>query len=232
MNYKKIVEATFIERPNRFIAYCQINETIEKVHVKNTGRCRELLIPNCTVYLEESDNPSRKTKYSLIAVQKGNRLINMDSQVPNKVVQEALVNKTIILPGLDEEITFIKPEKTYKNSRFDIYLETENKKAFIEIKGVTLEEDDVVLFPDAKTERGVKHIKELIEAKKDGYHSYVVFVVQMKDVKYFTPNIKMHKELGDALIEAQNAGVNVLAYDCEVTPNSIEIKDEVNVKLL
>ena len=232
MNYKKIVQATFIERPNRFIAYCKINETIEKVHVKNTGRCRELLIPNCTVYLEESDNPSRKTKYSLIAVQKGNRLINMDSQVPNKVVQEALVNKTIILPGLDEEITFIKPEKTYGNSRFDIYLETKNKKAFIEIKGVTLEEDGVVLFPDAKTERGVKHIKELIEAKKDGYHSYVVFVVQMKDVKYFTPNIKMHKELGDALIEAQNAGVNVLAYDCEVTPNSIEIKDEVNVKLL
>ena len=232
MNYKKIVEATFIERPNRFIAYCKINEIIEKVHVKNTGRCRELLIPNCTVYLEESDNPNRKTKYSLIAVQKGNRLINMDSQVPNKVVQEALINKTIVLPGLDEEITFIKPEKTYGNSRFDIYLESKNKKAFIEIKGVTLEEDGVVLFPDAKTERGVKHIKELIEAKKDGYHSYVVFVVQMKDVKYFTPNIKMHKELGDALIEAQNAGVNVLAYDCEVTPNSIEIKDEVNVKLL
>lgn len=232
MNYKKVVKAKFIERPNRFIAYCKINEQIEKVHVKNTGRCRELLIPNCTVYLEESDNPNRKTKYSLIAVQKENRLINMDSQVPNKVVQEALINKTIVLPGLDEEITFIKPEKTYKNSRFDIYLETENKKVFIEIKGVTLEEDDVVLFPDAKTERGVKHIKELIEAKKDGYYSYVVFVVQMKDVKYFTPNIKMHKELGDALIEAQNAGVNVLAYDCEVTPNSIEIKDEVNVKLL
>ena len=232
MNYKKIVQATFIERPNRFIAYCKINETIEKVHVKNTGRCRELLTPNCTVYLEESDNPNRKTKYSLIAVQKGNRLINMDSQVPNKVVQEALINKTIVLPGLDEEISFIKPEKTYGNSRFDIYLETKNKRAFIEIKGVTLEEDGVVLFPDAKTERGVKHIKELIEAKKDGYHSYVVFVVQMKDVKYFTPNIKMHKELGDALIEPQNAGVNILAYDCEVTPNSIEIKDEVNVKLL
>ena len=232
MNYKKIVEATFIERPNRFIAYCQINETIEKVHVKNTGRCRELLTPNCTVYLEESDNPNRKTKYSLIAVQKGNRLINMDSQVPNKVVQEALINKTIVLPGLDEEISFIKPEKTYGNARFDIYLETKNKKAFIEIKGVTLEEEGVVLFPDAKTERGLKHIKELIEAKKDGYHSYIIFLVQMKNVKYFTPNIKIHKELGDALIEAQNAGVNVLAYDCEVNPNSIEIKDEVNVKLL
>ena len=232
MNYKKIVEATFIERPNRFIAYCKLNGKVEKVHVKNTGRCRELLIPDCTVYLEESDNPNRKTKYSLIAVKKGNRLINMDSQVPNKVVYEALINKTIILPELDEEIAFIKPEKIYGNSRFDIYLETENKKAFIEVKGVTLEEDNIVLFPDAKTERGVKHINELIEAKKDGYHSYIVFVIQMKDVKYFTPNIKMHKELGDALIQAQNTGVNILAYDCEVTPNSIEIKDEVNVKLL
>ena len=232
MNYKKIVEATFIERPNRFISYCKVNGKVEKVHVKNTGRCRELLIPDCTVYLEESDNPNRKTKYSLIAVKKGNRLINMDSQVPNKVVYEALINKTIILPELDEEIDFIKPEKTYGNSRFDIYLETENKKAFIEVKGVTLEEDNIVLFPDAKTERGVKHINELIEAKKDGYHSYIVFVIQMKDVKYFTPNIKMHKELGDALIQAQNTGVNILAYDCEVTPNSIEIKDEVNVKLL
>lgn len=232
MNYKTVIKAEFIERPNRFVAYCKVNETIEKVHVKNTGRCRELLIPNCTVYLEESDNLNRKTKYSLIAVQKGDRLINMDSQVPNKVVYEALTNKTIILPNLDEEITFIKPEKTYKNSRFDIYLETENKKAFVEIKGVTLEEEGIVLFPDAKTERGVKHIKELIEAKKEGYYTYVIFVVQMKDVKYFTPNVKMHKELGDVLKKAQSKGVNILSYDCEVTPDSIKIKDEVNVKLL
>lgn len=232
MNYKTIVEAKFIERPNRFIAYCEIDKVIEKVHVKNTGRCKELLVPNCTVYLEESDNPNRKTKYSLIAVKKGNRLINMDSQIPNKVVQEALMNKTIELPNLDEEITFIKPEKTYGNSRFDIYLETETKKAFIEIKGVTLEEENIVLFPDAKTERGVKHIKELIEAKKEGYYTYVIFVVQMKDVRYFTPNRKMHKELADTLIEAENLGVKVLAYDCKVTPNSIEIKDEVKVKLL
>ena len=153
MNYKTVVKSKFIERPNRFIAYCEINGTTEKVHVKNTGRCRELLIPGYDVYLEESDNPNRKTKYSLIAVKKGSRLINMDSQVPNKVVYEALVDKKIILPGLNEEITYIKPEKTYKNSRFDIYLETENQKVFIEIKGATLEENDVVMFPDAKKER-------------------------------------------------------------------------------
>ncbi|MGL6106036.1 DNA/RNA nuclease SfsA [Romboutsia sp.] len=231
MNYKTVVEAKFIERPNRFIAYCEVNDSIEKVHVKNTGRCKELLIPNCTVYLEESDNPNRKTKFSLIAVQKGNRLINMDSQVPNKVVQEALINKTIILPDLEEEIIFIKPEKTYGNSRFDIYLETKNKKVFIEIKGVTLEENNIVLFPDAKTERGVKHVKELIEAKKEGYYCYVIFVVQMKDVLYFTPNKKMHKELAEILIEAEDNGVNILAYDSNITPSSIEINKKVEVIL-
>lgn len=231
MDYKTIVEAEFMERPNRFIAYCKVDNNIEKVHVKNTGRCKELLVPNCTVYLEESDNPNRKTKYSLIAVQKGTRLINMDSQVPNKVVQEALINKNIVLPELEEEITFIKPETTYGNSRFDIYLETKNKKAFIEIKGVTLEENNIVLFPDAKTERGVKHVKELIKAKEDGYYCYVIFVVQMKDVIYFTPNKKMHKELSDILIEASNCGVHVLAYDSDVTPNTIEINKQVEVVL-
>ena len=231
MKYNNIVEAKFLERPNRFISYCEIDNNIEKVHVKNTGKCKELLIPNCTVFLEESDNPNRKTKYSLIAVQKGDRLINMDSQVPNKVVYEALLNDKIILPGLDEKITKIKPETTYENSRFDIYLETENKKAFIEVKGVTLEENDIVMFPDAKTERGVKHINELVKASKEGYLSYVVFVIQMSDVKYFTPNDKMHKELGDALRFAKDNGVNILAYDCFVSNDNIEIKDEVKVIL-
>lgn len=231
MKYKNIVKGKFLERPNRFIAYCEIDNNIEKVHVKNTGKCKELLIPNTTVYLEESDNPNRKTKYSLISVQKNDRLINMDSQVPNKVVYEGLINKKIILPGLEEEILYIKPEKTYENSRFDIYLETKNKKAFIEVKGVTLEENDVVLFPDAKTERGVKHINELIKASKDGYLSYIVFVVQMSNVKYFTPNDKMHKELGDALRTAKANGVNILSYDCNVTNDTIEIKDEVEVIL-
>lgn len=231
MKYNNIVEAKFLERPNRFISYCEIDNNIEKVHVKNTGKCRELLIPNCTVFLEESDNLNRKTKYSLIAVQKGNRLINMDSQVPNKVVYEALLNEKINLPGLDEKIIKIKPETKYENSRFDIYLETENKKVFIEVKGVTLEENDIVMFPDAKTERGVKHINELVKASKEGYLSYVVFVIQMSDVKYFTPNDKMHKELGDALRIAKDNGVNILAYDCFVSRDSIEIKDEVKVIL-
>jgi len=231
MKNKKIIKGKFLERPNRFIAYCKINNNIEKVHVKNTGKCKELLIPNTIVYLEESDNPNRKTKYSLISVQKGNRLINMDSQVPNKVVYEGLVNRKIILPGLNEEILYIKPEKTYENSRFDIYLETKSKKAFIEVKGVTLEENNVVLFPDAKTERGVKHINELIKASKDGYLSYIVFVVQMSNIKYFTPNDKMHKELGDALRNAKANGVNILSYDCNVTRDTIEIKDEVEVIL-
>ena len=231
MKYKNIIKGKFLERPNRFIAYCKINNNIEKVHVKNTGKCKELLIPNTIVYLEESDNPNRKTKYSLISVQKGNRLINMDSQVPNKVVYEGLVNRKIILPGLNEEILYIKPEKTYENSRFDIYLETKSKKAFIEVKGVTLEENNVVLFPDAKTERGVKHINELIKASKDGYLSYIVFVVQMSNVKYFTPNDKMHKELGDALRNAKANGVTILSYDCNVTRDTIEIKDEVEVIL-
>lgn len=231
MKYNNIVKAEFIERPNRFIAYCKVHGNIEKVHVKNTGRCKELLIPNCTVYLEESDNPNRKTKYSLIAVQKGDRLINMDSQVPNKVVYEALVNKSIILPNLDEEIKLIKPEKTYGNSRFDIYLETENKKVFIEIKGATLEEENIVMFPDAKTERGVKHINELIKASKEGYKCYVIFVVQMHNVLYFTPNKEMHIELADALNEASTNGVDVLAYDCIVNPNSIIINNDVKVIL-
>ncbi|SCH92782.1 MULTISPECIES: DNA/RNA nuclease SfsA [unclassified Romboutsia] len=231
MNYNKVVKAKFIERPNRFIAYCEINGNIEKVHVKNTGRCRELLTPKCSVYLEESDNPNRKTRYSLIAVEKEDRLINMDSQVPNKVIYEALKNGKITLPGIDEKVTLIKPEKTYGNSRFDIYLEAGDKKAFIEIKGVTLEEENIVKFPDAKTERGVKHIRELIEARKEGYYCYIIFLVQMDNVLYFTPNNKMHKELGDALIEAKNNGVEVLAYDSLVTKNSIDINKDIEVKL-
>ncbi|GAA0863027.1 DNA/RNA nuclease SfsA [Paraclostridium tenue] len=231
MVYENMVKATFIKRPNRFIAHCMINGKEEIVHVKNTGKCKELLIEGCTVYLQEHDNPNRKTKYSLISVIKGNRLINMDSQVPNKVAYEALVNKDIILPGLNEEITYIKAEKTYKSSRFDIYIETENKKAFVEIKGVTLEEDGVVLFPDAKTERGVKHINELVEASKDGYISYILFVIQMKGVKYFTPNTKMHKEFADTLKNASLKGVNIIAYDCNVDYKSISINKKVKVVL-
>lgn len=231
MIYENMIKATFIKRPNRFIAHCIVNGKEEIVHVKNTGKCKELLVPGCTVYLQEHDNPNRKTKYSLITVIKDKRLINMDSQVPNKVAYEALVNKKILLPGLDEDITFIKGEKTYKSSRFDIYIETKNKKAFVEVKGVTLEEDGIVLFPDAKTDRGVKHINELVEAKKDGYESYILFIIQMKGVKYFTPNIKMHKEFADALKNANLNGVNIIAYDCDVDYNYISINKKVNVIL-
>ena len=231
MKYNKIVKAKFIERPNRFVAYCDINGKVEKVHVKNTGKCRELLVPGYEVYLEESNNPSRATKYSLIAVQRENKLINMDSQVPNKMVYEALKDKSLVLPGFDEEITLLKPEKTYGNSRFDVYIEGKTKKAFIEIKGCTLEIDGVVKFPDAKTERGVKHVRELIKAREDGYLAYIIIVIQMEDVLYFTPNIEMHKEFGDVLKEADAKGVNILAYDSIVKIDDIKLNKPVKVIL-
>ena len=227
----KMIKAKFIERPNRFVAYCDINGEVEKVHVKNTGKCKELLVPGCEVYLEESNNPARVTKYSLIAVRKGDRLINMDSQVTNKMVYEALEDKSLILPGFHEEITLIKPEKTYGNSRFDVYIEGKTKKAFIEVKGCTLEIDGVVKFPDAKTERGVKHVKELIKAKEEGYLAYIILVIQMEDVIYFTPNVDMHKEFGDVLKEANEKGVKVLAYDSKVGIDNIKLNNPVKVIL-
>lgn len=231
MKYNNMIKAKFIERPNRFIAYCDINGEIEKIHVKNTGKCKELLVPGYEVYLEESSNPARTTKYSLIAVKKGDRLINMDSQVTNKMVYEALEDKSLILPGFGEEITLIKPEKTYGNSRLDVYVEGKTKKAFIEVKGCTLEIDGVVKFPDAKTERGVKHVKELIKAKEEGYLAYIIFVIQMEDVLYFTPNVDMHKEFGDVLKEADEKGVKVLAYDSKVEIDNIILNNPVKVIL-
>ena len=231
MKYNNIIKAKFIERPNRFVAYCDINEEVEKIHVKNTGKCKELLVPGYEVYLEESNNPARATKYSLIAVKKGERLINMDSQVTNKMIYEALEDKSLILPGFDEEITLIKPEKTYGNSRLDVYVEGKTKKAFIEVKGCTLEIDGVVKFPDAKTERGVKHVKELIKAKEEGYLAYIIFVIQMEDVLYFTPNVDMHKEFGDVLKEADEKGVKVLAYDSKVEIDNIILNNPVKVIL-
>ena len=231
MKYNNMIKAKFIERPNRFVAYCDINEEVEKIHVKNTGKCKELLVPGYEVYLEESNNPARATKYSLIAVKKGERLINMDSQVTNKMIYEALEDKSLILPGFDEEITLIKPEKTYGNSRLDVYVEGKTKKAFIEVKGCTLEIDGVVKFPDAKTERGVKHVKELIKAKEEGYLAYIIFVIQMEDVLYFTPNVDMHKEFGDVLKEADEKGVKVLAYDSKVEIDNIILNNPVKVIL-
>lgn len=231
MKYSNIKEAIFLRRPNRFIAFCEIDGKEEKVHVKNTGRCKELLIPGVKVYLEHSDNPNRKTAYSLIAVRKGDRLINMDSQIPNKVVYEALASGALVLPGLEGRDIRVQPEKTYKNSRFDAYVETEKDKAFIEVKGVTLEEDGIVRFPDAPTERGVKHIYELIDAAANGFKAYIIFIIQMKDVKYFTPNVITHEAFGVALKEAVSKGVQVLAYDCTVESDFIILDSPVQVRL-
>ena len=226
MRYERIYEGIFLERPNRFIAYIEIDGQVETVHVKNTGRCKELLQPGAKVFVQKAANPERKTQWDLIGVKKGDRMINMDSQIPNKVVEE-----WIRAGNLFENVTLVKPETTYGKSRFDLYIEADGRKIFMEIKGVTLEEDGVVRFPDAPTERGVKHLQELIQAKQDGYEAYVFFVIQMKDVKYFTPNMATHAAFGEALKEASEAGVKVLAYDCEVTKESIEIGKQVDVYL-
>lgn len=224
MKYERIVEGKFIERPNRFIAYVEIDGKQEIVHVKNTGRCAELLQSGATVYLQKSDNPERKTQWDLIGVKKGKRMINMDSQIPNKVVEE-WIRKGNLFPN----VTLIKPETTYRQSRFDLYVEEGERKIFIEVKGVTLEMDGVVKFPDAPTERGIKHLNELCDAVKDGYEAYVFFVIQMKGVKYFTPNRKTHAAFADALRRAKELGVNILAYDCKVIKDSIELANEVPV---
>jgi sugar fermentation stimulation protein A len=226
MIYNNIKKAKFLNRPNRFIANIEIDGKNEICHVKNTGRCKELLTDKATVFVQEFDSSTRKTKFDLISVYKGERLINMDSQVPNKVFHEWVKNS-----GLFENITMIKPEHKYGNSRFDFYIETIDKKIFIEVKGVTLEEDGVAMFPDAPTLRGLKHINELIKSVEDGFEAYVVFIIQMKDIEYFTTNIKTHKEFGDALILAQNKGVNIFALDCEVTKNSIDARNFVDVRL-
>lgn len=224
MKYNNILKGKFISRPNRFIAHIEINNKIEICHVKNTGRCKELLTPNAEVFVQKNDNPKRKTKFSLIGVKKSNRMINMDSQVTNKVIYE-----WISKGGLFKEIIKIKPEAKYNNSRFDFYIETKNEKVFIEVKGVTLESEGIVRFPDAPTERGVKHIRELCDSIKEGYEAYVIFVIQMKDVLHFEPNVETHKEFAEALREAEKCGVHILALDCEVTEDSIDIRDYVKV---
>lgn len=220
--------AKFISRPNRFIANVELDGTSCVCHVKNTGRCKELLTEGAEIFIQESDNPARKTKYDLISVYKGDRLINMDSMVPNKVFHEWIQRS-----GYFEDITFIKPEFTYKDSRFDFYIErgSTNKKIFVEVKGVTLEEEGIVLFPDAPTERGVKHLNGLIECVKEGYEAYIVFIIQMKGVLYFTPNRKTHEVFADTLKSASEQGVKLLALDCNVTSDSIWAEEFVDIKL-
>lgn len=227
MRYERITQGSFLERPNRFLAYAELAGKKEVIHVKNTGRCAELLKPGAVIYVQESQNPERKTKWDLIAVEKGDRIINMDSQIPNRVVQEWIEEGNLF-----ENVRLVKPETTYCNSRFDLYVETGDKrKIFIEVKGVTLEENGVVRFPDAPSERAVKHLEELGHAVKEGYEAYVFFVIQMKGVHYFTPNRDTHPAFCDALKRAQAAGVHVLAYDCEVSADSIEVSEEVPVVL-
>ena len=231
MKYKNIHKGTFISRENRFIATVNINGKTETVHVKNTGRCRELFVSGATVFLEKSDNPDRKTKYDLVAVMKGKRMVNVDSQIPNAAAEEWIRAGKFI-----PDICLVKREVTYVKSRFDLYVEHMGldgtaKKAFIEVKGVTLEEHNVVRFPDAPTERGIKHIKELIKCLEDGYEAYLLFVIQMKDVKYFEPDKKIHAEFASVLKEAKEKGVHVVACDSYVTEDSIEIGEAVPVRI-
>lgn len=226
MNYSHTVKARFLDRPNRFIAHVELDGQTETVHVKNTGRCRELLIPGYEVILEEGQNPSRKTRYDLISVCKEGRWINMDSQAPNKAAEEWLLKG-----GFFPEDVSVYRERKYGNSRFDLYIESPVRKAFMEVKGVTLEEENVVRFPDAPTERGVKHVRELIQCMEEGYEAYLLLVIQMKDVRYFQPNWNTHPEFGMVLREAASAGVRILAYDCLVGESSMEIRDPVTIDL-
>ena len=230
MKYKKITKGQFVSRPNRFIARVLINGVEETVHVKNTGRCKELLVDKATVYLYESDIPARKTKYDLIAVEKntpnGTLLVNMDSQVPNDVAEEWLKECYLFSKN-----AVIKREFTYNKSRFDFYIEDGSRKAFLEVKGVTLENDGVASFPDAPTERGIKHINELVEAVKEGYEAYILFVIQLKGINLFVPNDLTHKAFGDALRNAKKSGVKIIAVDSIIEPDSIRIDEFVPVSL-
>ena len=232
MKYKgRIKEGVFLSRPNRFIAYVMVDGREEKCHVKNTGRCRELLVPGCKVYLEESENPNRSTRFDLVATEKkigdSSILINMDSQAPNSVVEEWLRKGELF-----GEKAEVKREVTYSDSRFDFSITDESGRiTFLEVKGCTLEKNGVVMFPDAPTERGVKHVKELITAKKEGYGAYILILVQMCGVKYFVPNWDTHPAFGEALREAERNGVVILCYDSIVTSDSITLFKSVPVVL-
>lgn len=225
MIYSDMVPGVFLSRPNRFIAHIEIDGQTEIVHVKNTGRCRELLPAGAQVWCQKSTNPNRKTKYDLITVRKGSRLINMDSQAPNQAAGEWLA-----AGGLGE-IGNLRAETKHGDSRFDFSFTKDRKTCFLEVKGVTLENNGICAFPDAPTERGAKHLRGLTEAIKAGYGAYVLFVIQMADVQYLHPNDATDPEFGKALREAAANGVNVLAVDCEVTVEKMTIRDFVPVML-
>lgn len=226
MQYPNIVQGRFLRRPNRFIAHVELNGQEVVCHVKNTGRCRELLTPGAVVWLCKSENPARKTAYDLIAVQKGAWLINMDSAAPNAVFAEfAAAGK--FLPDTES----VRGEVRYGASRFDFCITAGGQTHYVEVKGVTLEENGIVRFPDAPTERGVRHVRELMAAKEAGFGAHIVFVIQMEQAEYFAPNVRTHPAFGAVLREAAEAGVGIYAYTCRVTPDSLELKDPVPVVL-
>lgn len=225
MRYANMVPGIFRKRPNRFIAHVEIDGQEQVVHVKNTGRCRELLVPGAAVWCQRSDNPARKTRYDLIAVEKGGRLINMDSQAPNTAAREWLESG-----GLGK-IENLRPETVHGDSRFDFSFTLEGKPCFLEVKGVTLENDGVCAFPDAPTERGAKHLRGLAEAVRQGYGAYVLFVIQMADVKYLHPNDRTDPDFGTALREAAAQGVHIVAVECRVSEDTMEISGSVPVHL-
>lgn len=225
MHYQQVISGRFIARPNRFIAHVEVDGEAVIAHVKNTGRCKELLVPGATVYLQRAEVPARKTLYDLIAVEKGPLLINMDAQAPNRVFAEWA--RTGGIPGL----TLLRPETTWGSSRFDFYWESATERGFVEVKGVTLEKDGGAYFPDAPTLRGVKHLKELTAARQQGYRAAVCFVIQMTGIKSFSPNDETHPEFGDTLRRAAQSGVEVWAYGCQVTPDSLVLSEPVPVRL-
>jgi sugar fermentation stimulation protein A len=225
MIYPNTLLGTFIERPNRFVAYVEMEGKKEKCHVKNTGRCKELLVPGAKVVLAASDKKERSTAYDLVAVYKGRMLVNIDSQAPNKVIAESIRS----VPGF-EDIDELRSEYTYGNSRIDLFAKSGRKKKLMEIKGVTLEKDGIALFPDASTERGLKHVIELEHSIKEGYEAYIMFLIQMSGPKTFSPNYEMHKEFASEVEKACGYGVNVLAYDCAVTENSISLGKPIETK--
>ena len=225
MTYQEMHPGLFLRRPNRFIAHIEIDGKEEICHVKNTGRCRELLTPGAKVYCEKAASPLRKTRYDLIAVEKGSRLINMDSQAPNKAAGEWLASG-----GLGK-IENLRPETPFGDSRIDFSFQKDGKPCLLEVKGVTLEEDGICSFPDAPTLRGAKHLKELSQAVSAGYKAYVLFVIQMEDAACLRPHWERDPTFSQALVDAASAGVEILAYDCQVTPSTMEIRNPVPVKL-
>ena len=222
VRYGNTVRGTFVSRPNRFIAKVLVEGKEETVHVKNTGRCREILVPGTQVVLEDSCNPSRKTRYDLIAAYKGGNLINIDSQSPNKAFGEFITES-----GIFGGTPAVHPEYSHGDSRFDFYIESEGRRIFVEVKGVTREFDGVCMFPDAPTERGLKHLRGLERCVEEGYEAYLALIVQMKGMHVFVPDYETHPEFGREMERAEEMGVGVLVYDCVVTEDSMYVDSPV-----